>query len=342
MAKSKEYQPPFTITSKILSQVAEIAVLTGQLSGSNADSGSLRLRRINRIRTIQGSLAIEGNTLTEEQITTILEGEPVAAPLREIQEARNAIKTYDRFQQWRPWEKNDLAAAHQILMEGLIDTAGRYRTGGVGVMAGNKVLHMAPPANRVPALMNDLLRWLETCDHHPLITSSVFHYELEFIHPFEDGNGRMGRLWQTLILSRWNPLFSHVPVESLVHKHQQDYYATLIRSTRDSDSAPFIEFMLAMIRDALQILTGDQVGDQVSDQVARIIQALSEDELSSSALMNRLGLSHRPTFRKNYLTPALEGGWVERTQPNSPRSPTQRYRLTGKAGKRLKAQQKKT
>ena len=208
-------RPPYGITTDILSRVAEIAEAVGR-----AEAGGLsqnpRLRRINRIRTIQGSLAIEGNILTEEQISTILDGKPVVAPLRDVQEARNAIKAYDRYERWDPASEADLLGAHEVLMTGLVDAPGHYRRGSVAVMGQDRVHHVGPPAARVPSLMAELLAWLGGTDEHPLIASSVFHYEFEFIHPFEDGNGRMGRLWQTLILTRWKPLFAHVPVESLV------------------------------------------------------------------------------------------------------------------------------
>ena len=193
---------PYTITSKIIHLIAQISENIGRLTVLEEIQDSLKLRKANRIRTIQGSLAIEGNTLSEEQITAILNGKPVIAPPKEVQEVRNAIKAYEDFQQWQPSLELDLLQAHQTLMIGLMDEIGQYRYGGVGVMSGNQVVHMAPPANQVPRLMNDLLQWLDQSDEHPLIKSSVFHYEFEFIHPFADGNGRMGRLWQTLLLIR--------------------------------------------------------------------------------------------------------------------------------------------
>lgn len=209
---------------------------------------------------------------------------------------------------------------------------GKYRSGGVGIFQGEKLAHMAPPAARVPQLMADLLGWLKQTKEHPLVASCVFHYEFEFIHPFADGNGRMGRLWQTLILRNWKPLLAYLPVETVIRERQAAYYQVLAEADQLGEATPFIVFMLQALRDALQeAASTDQVIDHVSDQVASLIRVLGDHELGGAALLNALGLSHRPTFRENYLNPALEGGWVERTQPDSPRSPTQRYRLTRKA-----------
>ena len=320
------YQPPYAITSSIVSLVADISERMGYLSALESESRTLYLRRINRIRTIQGSLAIEGNTLSQEQITAILEGKRVIAPPREIQEVRNAIKVYDFFQQWQPASEKDLLAAHEMLMTGLLDAPGRFRSGGVGVMAGQEVVHMAPPANSVPLLMRDLLQWVESTREHPLISSSVFHYEFEFIHPFEDGNGRMGRLWQTLILGRWNPLFAHIPVESLVHQHQQEYYAALNDSTKQGDCALFIEFMLTMVQKAVTECQTHQVTPQVTPQVERLLETLVGD-MSRDQLQKAIGLQDRKSFRELYLAPALAAGLIEMTIPEKPNSRLQKYRL---------------
>lgn len=325
MTTQKTYQPPYTITQTILSLSTEISEAVGRLSAQTGSAKTLRLRRSNRIRTIQGSLAIEGNSLSEEQITAILEGKPVIAPSREILEARNAIAAYDRLEQWQPHSENELLEAHRTLMSGLIKEAGVYRCAGVGIMSGEQVIHMAPQANRVKALMHDLLQWLQSTDQHPLVVSSVFHYEFEFIHPFSDGNGRMGRLWQSLILFRWNALFAHIPVESLVHEHQTDYYKALQQSTEMTDSAPFIEFMLKMILDAVSATP--QVNRQVTPQVERLLQAIS-GEMSRNELQGLLGLQDRKSFRENYLKPALEKGLIEMTIPGKPNSRLQKYRLT--------------
>ena len=250
MNDQTETTPPYTITSPILDLVERIGEAIGRAEEA-ASRTNLRLRRANRIRSIRGSLAIEGNTLTEEQISTIFEGRPVVAPLREIQEVRNAIKAYERFTQWNPASQTDLLTAHQMLMVGLLDSPGHYRRGGIAVAGAGEVHHIGPPAERVPYLMSDLLTWLENTEEHPLIASSVFHYEFEFIHPFEDGNGRMGRLWQNLILTRWKPLFADVPVESLIYERQSAYYETIRQSSAKGESTPFIVFMLEAILDAV-------------------------------------------------------------------------------------------
>lgn len=319
------YRPPYTITPDIVSLIAEIGEALGRLSVLHGDV--LHLRRVNRIRTLHGSLAIEGNTLSEEQITAILAGQPVIAPPREIQEVRNALAAYDQMAAWEPGREADLLEAHRLLMEGLIDGAGHYRTGGVGVMRGRQVIHMAPSSERVPLLMRDLLDWLERGREHPLISSSIFHYEFEFIHPFADGNGRLGRLWQTLILSRWNPLFIDLPVESLVHAHQEGYYRAIGASTDQADSSPFITFMLRMIRDAC-VESAPQVSPEVTPQVKRLLGVL-KGNMSRRDLMRALRLKDGKHFRRRYLVPALEAGLIEMTQPESPRSPTQQYRRTG-------------
>ena len=330
----KRYQPPITITPAIASLLAETAERIGRLSVQHETEQALRLRRINRIRTIHGSLAIEGNTLSEEQITAILDGKHVLAPPREIQEVHNALAAYDQLPHWQPQHKHDLLAAHGIIMKGLLEDAGHYRRGGVGVMAGDKVIHMAPPANRVQGLMQALLDWVGQTDLHPLLASSVFHYEFEFIHPFADGNGRMGRLWQTLILSRWNLLLAYLPVESLIYDHQAAYYQALRDSTQQADSAPFIEFMLTMIRDASVPGKTGQVTGQVAGQVAPwirdVLAACSASPQPAKVLQAITGIKHRETFQRNYLDHLLTEGWLERTIPDKPTSRLQQYRLTEK------------
>ncbi|MGQ7816796.1 Fic family protein [Metapseudomonas furukawaii] len=324
----KRYQPPLTLTPQMLALVAEISEQLGRLTAQRSEALTPQLRRGNRIRTIQASLAIENNTLSVEQVTAVLDGKRVLGLPREIQEVRNAFAAYDAMPGWQPQRQADLLAAHELLMQGLIDGAGRYRQGGVGIYREGRLLHMAPPASRVASLMRDLLRWLGASDWHPLIASCVFHYEFEFIHPFADGNGRMGRLWQTLILSQWRPVLAYLPVETVIRDQQESYYAALAAADQVAEATPFVEFMLAALRQALQEAgQSDQVNEQVTDQVVRLLQALPPGvALKSSELMQRLGLSHRPTFTQNYLKPALAAGLIEMTDPASPRSPVQQYR----------------
>ena len=320
------YEPPYTITPVILNRVATISQTIGRLTVLTDPATALRLRRANRIRSVHGSLAIEGNTLSEAQVSAVLEGKRVIAPPRQVREVKNALAAYDRFGSWNPHAESDLREAHRVLMDGLLDEAGRYRRGGAGVMAGERVIHMAPPADRVPHLMADLFGWLAATDAHPLVASSVFHYEFEFVHPFADGNGRMGRLWQSLILARWHPLFADIPVESLVFEHQAEYYLALEESNRQADAAAFIAFMLRMIEGAVST-AAPQVTPQVTPQVGALL-AVINGEMGRQALQADLGLSDRTSFRERYLKPALSEGLIEMTLPDKPNSRLQRYRLT--------------
>jgi Fic family protein len=332
--------PPFTITPAILSLVAEIAGEVGRLSAVAGMDGVPKLRRENRIRSIHASLAIENNTLSLDQVTAVIEGKRVLGQPREIQEVQNAFAAYEAMTEWNPVSVKDLLTAHRLMLEALDDHAGKYRSGAVGIAQGRQIVHLAPPADRVPGLMKNLLGWLKRTDAHPLIAGCVFHYELEFIHPFADGNGRIGRLWQTLILSRWNPLFAFLPVETVIHDRQAEYYKVLAACDRAGNSTAFIEFLLDALLTALrEVQPADQVSDQVNDQVKSLIKVLKPKSLSAVECMSRLNLSHRPNFRANYLNPALEQHLIERTIPNKPNSRLQKYRLTDK-GRSLLAKTK--
>ncbi|MBR6864911.1 MAG: Fic family protein [Bacteroidales bacterium] len=249
------YKPPFTVSAKAINLIAKISSQLERYAIRMEQEDTLRLRRANRIKTIHSSLAIEGNTLSEGEVQAVLEGKKVVAPLKEIQEVKNAIKTYELYPKLNPFSIQDLLLAHGTMMAGLVDEAGMFRKGGVGVFDGDKPIHIAPPADRVRDLMSDLFGWLENADDHLLIRSCVFHYEFEFIHPFADGNGRIGRLWQSLILGRLNPIFEHLPVENMVYSNQQAYYHAINRSSDLGDSGPFIDFMLEEI---LNTLVGHQ------------------------------------------------------------------------------------
>lgn len=328
--------PPYTITSTTLKLVAAISAQLATLEATGVlthDNLSPQLRRENRIRTIHASLAIENNTLSLEQVTDIIDGKPVLGPPRDIQEVRGAVAAYEKLGSWTPHSFPDLLAAHKLLMHGLVENPGKLRTGGVGVFQGGKVIHMAPPANLVHGHMANLLHWLKSTDEHPLITSCVFHYEFEFIHPFDDGNGRMGRLWQTLILSVWKPVLAYMPVETIVRNRQAEYYSSLGQADAQGEATTFIEFMLQALHDTLRDVQATtqattQETTQVSPQVRRLLVVLEKADQSAVELMQALGLRSAKNFRATSLTPALDAGFVKRTQPDSPRSPTQRYRLT--------------
>ncbi len=245
--------PPFTVSADAVLLVAEISALIERYTLRSEQQEALRLRKANRIQSIQSSLAIEGNMLSMTQVTDILEGRRVVAPLREIQEVKNAIAAYDLFAELDPYSVEDLLRVHGVMMEGLIEDAGCFRRGGVGVFAGGRAIHIAPPADRVLFLMRGLFGWLRGARDHLLIRSCVFHYEFELIHPFADGNGRMGRFWQSLILAQVHPLFQYLPIETMIHKCQQDYYRAINASSAANDSGPFIEFMLGEILRALRL-----------------------------------------------------------------------------------------
>lgn len=263
------YRPPFSFTAPIVEKVSRISELIGIWSARSASHLTPLLRRVNRIKTIQASLAIEQNTMTEEQVRTILEGKPVMGPPNEINEVRNAFVAYEKMDTWNPSSEKDLFEAHHLLMMGLADEIGRYRSGGVGIYQGNQLVHMAPPSKQLPHLMANLLNWLSQTDLPPLVASCVFHYEFEFIHPFSDGNGRMGRLWQTLILSQWRQELAWLPVETVIKDRQQAYYYALGKSDHVAQATPFVDFMLDAIEDALHqsIAKSDPVNDGVNDVV---------------------------------------------------------------------------
>jgi Fic family protein len=239
--------------------VADIGEAIGRFTATADRYLTPQLRRENRIRTIHASLAIENNTLTLEQVTAVIDGKHVLGHPREILEVRNALTAYEAMDGWEPTSREDLLAAHRLLMTALVDDAGRFRSGGVGIYRGKQLVHMAPPADRVQQQMDDLLDWLKHTDEHPLVASCVFHYELEFIHPFADGNGRIGRLWQTLVLRTWKPLLAYLPVETVVRQRQDDYYRVLAEADKQADATPFVEFMLIPVADQCDLHRRDRI-----------------------------------------------------------------------------------
>lgn len=277
--------------------IAEITALMERMNTSDDSEQELRLRKANRIKTIHSSLAIEGNTLSEAQVSDIINGKHIVAPISQIQEVRNAIRVYNIYSELNPFSERDMLKAHAIMMEALIDDAGHYRRGGVGVYGESGLVHLAPPAHLVPTLMKNLFEWLEQSTDHLLIRSCVFHYEFEFIHPFADGNGRTGRLWQSLILGRLHPVFEHLPVENIVYSNQQDYYNAIAESSRQAQSGPFIDFMLRELLNTLQTVAAQKVSKKVPKKVPNksemaVLQLLAENpRLTRAEIARQVGLS---------------------------------------------------
>ena len=323
----KPYVPPYNLTDTIIHLVSEISEQVGAITIKSEANPSLQLRRENQIRSIHSSLVIENNSLSLEQVTDIINGKRVLGAPNEIREVKNAYVAYNLLLTFNPYSMEDMLKAHNVLMADLTRETGRFRSGGVGIFAGQRLVHMAPPAKIVPVHIGNLLNWVENSSTHPLIKSCVFHYEFEFIHPFADGNGRMGRMWQTLLLARWKPLFAWLPVEELIRKRQQEYYDVLAVCDKAADSTAFIEYMLQIINDALsELLRTEQVREQVTVQVEKLLTILGDEVLSTRELLQRLGLKHRPTFIATYLRPALELGLIEMTIPDKPNSNKQKYR----------------
>ncbi len=292
------YIPPFTVSAKAIKLIAEISAQIELYSIRMGADDSLRLRKANRIKTIHSSLAIEGNSLTSDEVSDIINGKNIVAPVKQIQEVRNAIKAYELFPSLDPYSINDLLKAHAVMMESLADDAGMFRKRGVGVYSGTNAVHIAPQAHMASGLMNDLFNWLNKAEDHLLIKSCVFHYEFEFIHPFSDGNGRTGRLWQSLILSKLHPLFENLPVENMVYANQAEYYEAISKSSDIADSGPFIEFMLKEILAALKAHQGNPVASIISEKEQLILDCImANPETTAKALSDKLGISARQIER---------------------------------------------
>ena len=264
----KELSPPFKITNEILNFIYEIGELVGKISAEKEFEKNLTLRRENRIKTIYSSLAIEQNTLTLEQVTDVINGKRVLAPLKDIKEVQNAYEIYERIDELDENSVKDLLLAHKIMTSELIKESGRFRSKNAGVYQGDKLIHMGTLPEYIPELINNLFLWLKNSKEHPLIKAAVFHYEFEFIHPFQDGNGRIGRLWHSLILSKWKKIFAWLPVESLVQKYQKEYYIAINNSNRNGESTEFILFMLRIINETLiELIETEKMTDKLTGKM---------------------------------------------------------------------------
>jgi len=306
---SETYQPPFHMTEEITNLIVEIGQYVGAITMYEAMYQNPVLRGENRIRSIYSSLAIEQNTLSLDQVSDVIGGKRVLGPPQDIREVKNAYKAYEYISGLDPYSVKDLLLAHRLMMEGLVKEAGMFRSGNVGVYDGDRLIHAGTPSRYVPELVAQLMAWLKKSKYHPLVKSCIFHYEFEFIHPFADGNGRIGRLWQSLILQKWNDIFTWLPVETLVHENQEEYYRVLKLADNAADSTEFVAFMLGMIRDALKELSENQnraSGQNVATNVVtnvvtneeRVLALLRQDDrLTARILASSLGLTQRQVQR---------------------------------------------
>ncbi len=298
-----EYIPPFTMTEEITDLLGEIAQYVGLITAFEQLHPNSGLRRENRIRSIHSSLAIEQNTLTLDKVTDVVNGKRIHGPSKDIIEVKNAYEVYNKAAMFDPSNVTDLLRAHEIMMNGLVKEAGQFRSGNVGVYHGDRLIHAGTPAHYVPDLIRQLFLWLQKSKYHPLIKSCVFHYEFEFIHPFADGNGRTGRLWQSLLLQKWQPVFAWLPIEATVHEHQDEYYRVLQMADNAGESTIFIEFMLRMICETLRQIAKTQnerqdVGTNVEPKEEKLLQLLRHEQtLRARKLAALLNLTQRQVER---------------------------------------------
>lgn len=326
----ENYKPPFTITNEILSYVSSISEKVGRITTITNLESKPHLRKNNRIRSIHSSLRIEANSLSLGQVRDVINGKLVLGEQREIQEVKNAYAAYEELSKIDPYNIQELKRLHGIMTKYTVEESGVFRKGEEGVFSGDQCIFMAPPAQFVPQLMEDLFQWMQEAQSgvHSLILSSVFHYEFVFIHPFSDGNGRMARLWHTAILSTWKPIFEFIPIESQIEKFQEDYYAVIAKCHVEGESTSFIAFMLSQIDKILDDVSA-QISDdneQLSEYTKRLLDAMEYDlPYTSLALMEKLGLKSKEGFRRNYLRPAIEMNLIRMTIPDKPNSRNQRY-----------------
>ena len=325
-----DYQPPFTITNEILSYVSSISEKIGRITATGHMEAKPHLRKNNRIRSIHSSLKIEANSLSLGQVRDVINGKSVLGERKEIREVKNAYAAYELFSEIDPYCIEDLKKFHGIMTKYVVDESGDFRRGEEGVFNGDQCVFMAPPAQLVPQLIDHLFHWMKEKRGliHPLILSSVFHYEFVFIHPFSDGNGRMARLWHSAILAEWKPIFEYIPIESQIEKFQDEYYDAIAKCHVEGASTTFIEFMLTQIDKILDDISVQirEDNEQLPEYIRKLLDVMEYDiPYASKALMEKMGLKSKEGFRRNYLRPAMEMGLIRMTIPEKPNSRNQRY-----------------
>lgn len=325
-----DYKPPFLITNEALSLVASISEKIGRITATSNLDVKPRLRKNNRIKSIHASLKIEANSLSLGQVRDVINGKTVVGERKEIQEVKNAYAVYEQFSEINPYSMEDLKRFHGIMTKYVVEESGEFRHGEEGVFNGDQCIFMAPSARLIPQLMSDLFDWMEEAKNsvHPLILGSVFHYEFVFIHPFTDGNGRMVRLWHSVILSKWKPIFEYIPIESQIEKFQEQYYDAIAKCYVDGESTAFIEFMLEQIDRILDDISVQisEDNEQLTEYIKRLLSVMDYDiPYTGKTLMEKLGLKSREGFRRNYLRPAIDMNLIRMTIPDKPNSRNQRY-----------------
>ena len=326
----EKYTPPFTITNEMLSLVSSISEKVGKISVTTNLENKPHLRKNNRIKSIHSSLRIEANSLTIGQVRDVINGRLVLGEQKEVQEVKNAYAAYEELPNINPFDLKDILRIHGIMTKFLVGESGRFRSGEEGVFNGDECIFMAPPAKFVPELMGNLFSWLKDRkdEVHPLIMSAVFHYEFVFIHPFSDGNGRMARLWHTAFLSKWNPIFEYIPIESQIEKFQSEYYDAIAKCHIEGDSDTFIVFMLQQIDKVLSEIaeSSASVDENVSEYVKKLLDVMEYDTpYTLATLMELLDLKSKETIRRHYLHPALKLDLIQMTIPDKLKSRNQRY-----------------
>jgi len=323
------YKPPFVVSNKMLVLSISITEKIGMITKYESLKRMPVLRRNNKIKSIHSSLAIEANSLSIDQVFDVVAEKMVIGPKHEIQEVKNVYKAYQMIESFDGYKEADLLKAHKMILDVIDDNAGNYRTQGVGVFKNNIPIFFAPTEELVPKLMKDLFNWLKNDQEIPiLIKSCVFHYELLFIHPFMDGNGRVARLWQNVLLTKWNSIFEYVPIENMILKNQEKYYQSISNCNKQGKSDFFVEFMLKMIDETLDeiLVNVKRESKNISNQVNRLLEIMEPNiPLSANEIMSRLGIKSKETLRSSYLNPALENGLIRMTIPDKPKSKNQKY-----------------
>ena len=324
----REYCPVFVLTGRMIELVSDIMEIIGRLDKFDNLNDMPVLRKNNKIRSIHSSLVIENNSFNIDEVRDIISGREVIGPINEIREVKNIYTLYEKMDELNPYIVSDLLRSHRILLSGIDKENGKFRLGNEGVFDGEKCIFIAPPPHMVNILIDNLFKYINDSYEflHPLILSSIFHYEFVFIHPFKDGNGRIARFWQTLLLSKWKLIFGFLPIESQIHKYQNKYYEVINECNNKGECTLFIEFMLEMILKTLEDLKETLFNDNKNFYVKKILSSIEVgEELSAYEIMERLGIKSKENFRKNYLNPSIENGYIKRTLPNRMTSKNQKY-----------------